>query len=290
MAYYERQPLSQPPKVEKKEAKSPGGNWAVLVFLLLTVLASLFFWARRELPEKLKNIFGPVTLFSTQVEEEFDPDPVLAETQFLVSELEGSYGVYVYRFSDSQEYGLNQDQVFTAASLDKLPVMLALYQEAEAGRVELNEALQGHALRMGKSSDNEAKAALVELLGEDKIQETIDDLGMEKTSFSNNQTTPADIGLFFRQLYQGGVISDEHRDEILQFLTETDFEDRIPAGVSEGVRVAHKVGTEEGSFSDAGIVFADEPYTLVIMSDDALGAEAAKTLPAISRIVWGSRE
>ena len=88
---------------------------------------------------------------------------------------------------------------------------------------------------------------------------------MTKTSLVKNETTPADVGLFFRKLYAGSIVSREHRDEILGYLTETFDESRIPAGVPEGTRVAHKIGIEIGIISDAGIVFSQKPFILVIM-------------------------
>ncbi|MDP3955156.1 MAG: serine hydrolase, partial [bacterium] len=94
------------------------------------------------------------------------------------------------------------------------------------------------------------------------------------------------MGLFWRKLYGGSVVTREHREEILSFLTKTAYEDRIPAGVPEGTRVAHKIGNETGVFSDAGIVFADKPFVLVILSKKALEREAKIALPEITKAVW----
>jgi len=90
----------------------------------------------------------------------------------------------------------------------------------------------------------------------------------------------------FKKFYEGKLINQEHRDELLQFLTNTDFEGRIPKGVPEGVRVAHKIGTLAGIYSDAGIIFAEEPFVLVIMSRDARESEALEVLPEITQAVW----
>lgn len=139
---------------------------------------------------------------------------------------------------------------------------------------------------MGNQSDNTAFSVLRTILGDDKIQAVINDLGMEKTSLVKNETTPSDIGLFFRKLYAGGIITREHRDEILTYLTKTAFEDRIPVGVPEGIKVAHKIGNEIGVIADAGIVFAPQPFILVIKSKDVLEKEAKEVLPKIAKAVW----
>lgn len=281
----EQQPLPEVKKIIKKRPKSPfiDGRWAIVGLFLLTAVASLFFYFQTEAPKIWRRITSPVVI--STLPEEFDPTPVLNEIESLTQDLSGTYGVYVYRLDEEVEYGLHQDEVFPAASLIKLPVMLTVYQEAEKGNLDLakyKDKLQA----MGKRSDNAAFNQMVKVLGEEKIQKTIDDLGMKKTSFEKNDTTPKDIGLFFQQLYQGEIIGDRHGEEILEFLTETEFENRIPAGIPEGVRVAHKIGTEIGSFSDAGIIFSQKSFVLVIISRNARESEANEVLPEIAKIVW----
>ena len=140
---------------------------------------------------------------------------------------------------------------------------------------------------MGQYSDNTALKAMRQILGEAKIQETINQLGMTKTSLKEFETTPQDIGFFFQKLYQGKMINNEHSEELLNFLTKTAFEDWLPKGIPGNIRVAHKIGKDLGTFSDGGIVFADKPFVIVIMSKDAREIEANETLPKISGLVWG---
>ena len=139
---------------------------------------------------------------------------------------------------------------------------------------------------MGQYSDNTAFKVMRQILGDDKIQQTIDDLGMTKTSLEDFETSPADIGLFFQKLYQGKIINHENRDELLEFLTKTAYEDWLPAGVPKKIKVAHKIGRDTGTFSDAGIIFTDKPYIIVIMSKEAREIEANEFLPKISSLVW----
>ena len=281
-------------------------------FLYFQPQISAFFQKIKKAPEKITS---PLVISGGKEMKKFDPTPVLEEIKNLTSQLLGTYGVYVYRFEDSQEYGLHQNEVFPAASLMKLPVILTLYQEAEAGRIDLETEykllekdkrggagiLQSRPVGevytyrklvqlMGQYSDNTANNVLVKILGGQKIQQTIDDLGMKKTNFVEYETTPYDIGLFFRKLYEGGIVTNQHKEEILRFLTKTGWEDRIPVGVPEGVRVAHKIGTEIGVFSDAGIVFAQKPFVLVIMTKEAKETEAKEILPKIAKVVWEFEE
>ncbi|MGB9707065.1 MAG: serine hydrolase [Microgenomates group bacterium] len=305
-------------KKPKRPRLTNSDRLVIVAVFLLTVITSGFFYFQTQIGEFFQKIrkaplkiTSPLVITGGREVKRFDPTPVLEEIKNLTKDLLGTYGVYVYRFEDGQEYGLHQKEIFPAASLMKLPVILTLYQEAEAGKISLEtrykllEAdkrggagiLQSRpagevytyrklAELMGQYSDNTANNVLVKILGQQKIQQTIDNLGMKKTNFTKYETTPEDIGIFFRKLYQGKIVNQVNQGEILKFLTKTGFEDRIPAGVPEGVRVAHKIGTEIGVFSDGGIVFGEDPFVLVILSKNARESEAKEVLPKITRAVW----
>lgn len=305
-------------KKNKKPRLTKTDRWLIVGILLFTTATSLFFYFKERILSFPSKITAPLVITGGPTPKGFDPSPILKKIKETLVDAQGTYGVYVYRFGDNQEYGINYQEVFPAASLMKLPVILTLYREAEAGRIDLetkyllkNEdkrlgagILQGKpagsvytyrqlAEFMGQYSDNTANNVLVKILGVKKIQETIGDLGLKKTDFSKYETTPEDMGIFFKKLYKGSFINQTHREEILRFLTQTAFEDRIPAGLPSGVRVAHKVGTEIGVFADAGIVFPSvsggepsEPFILVIMSKEAKEKEAKEIIPKITKIIW----
>jgi len=270
---------------KKKEAREKkDGRRAIVIIFLLTVLASGIFYLKTELPKIWQKMISPAVI-STLPEKNDDPSLVLENFETLTRNLRGRYGFYVYRFDSKESYGIRTGEVFTAASLIKLPVMLTVYQEAEKGTLALDK-YRGEIEAMGRRSDNAAFGRVVKFLGETKIQETIDGLGMKRTSFKDNKTTPADIGLFFQKLYQGKLISDQHQDQFFDFLTKTNWEDRIPAGIPKEIKVAHKIGTETGAFSDAGIVFAQKPFVLVIMSETANEIEAKKFISQLAKLIW----
>jgi beta-lactamase class A len=109
---------------------------------------------------------------------------------------------------------------------------------------------------------------------------------MKKTSLTEFETSPGDIGLLFQKVYKGEVISDSHQSEFLKFLTKTAYENWLPAGLPEDIKISHKIGKDQGTFSDGGIIFGTQPYILVVISKDAREDEANKILPAISSSVW----
>ena len=110
---------------------------------------------------------------------------------------------------------------------------------------------------------------------------------MENTSFSRRQTTPEDIALFWRKLWEGDL-KEEYREEILDSLTETIFEEQIPAALPAKVRVAHKVGIDEGILHDAGIIFNDPPFVLVLMSKNNNREEAQEAFILLTKALLES--
>jgi beta-lactamase class A len=75
---------------------------------------------------------------------------------------------------------------------------------------------------------------------------------------------------------------------MLELMTNTTFEGRLPQPLPEETRVAHKIGSYESTFSDAGIVFPEESggtgqeYYIVVFSEGAPQEEARETIQDIS--------
>jgi len=124
--------------VQKKERKARRGDErkAIAALFVITILASALFYLQAEAPKIWEKITAP-RVISRLPKEHFDPSSVLSQIEDLTQNLSGTYGVYVYRFQDGYDYGLNERKVFPAASLNKLPVMVAAYQQAEEGKLDL---------------------------------------------------------------------------------------------------------------------------------------------------------
>lgn len=295
-----------------------GGRRSIVYLFLITVfgIGAVLVWS--EFPRLWQKLNQPLVVGELAEEEAFNPSPAIEQFDNLTSEPLGTYGFYVYRLGDGKEYGKRQEEVFPAASLMKLPLMVVLYQEAQlrqtlAGQVDnfletkyklrSSDKVAGAGILagkpagtvytyrqlaefMGKYSDNTAYMVIRRILGDKKTQEVIENLGMFHTSLKKNATTPEDMGLLLSKLYLGNVVSEKHKEEILDYLTKTAFEDWLPAGLPEGVKIAHKIGKDTATFSDAGIVFGDNPYVIVVMSKNAREPQALEALPKISKAIW----
>lgn len=229
----------------------------------------------------------------------------------LTNDLSGVYGLYVIDLESGYSYSLSGNEVYEAASLIKLPTMAAMFLEAEKGNIGLDDeyilkeedkiagsgslsskpagtvlSYQDLIRLMGKESDNTAFGISRSILGDDLIQETVNDIGMVNTSLDTNETTIRDTGLIFNKLWSGDLVSTEHRGEMIEYLTDTIYEEWLTAGIPEDVDVSHKYGREVHVVNDAGIVFSDNPYVVVILTKGVVEREADNVFPDLSRVVF----
>ena len=291
-------------KRKKKDKYKPWGKYerllVVFVFGGTALVSALLAMSARawRLPGTPKLSIPKINVFQETYEFKGDtknPEQFVnieKQIEDKVAGLSGVYGVYVERIGSGESYGIMERETFQAASLIKLPVMAAVYMEAEKDNLNLNSDVPGSnytykelVKRMGQQSDNEAFKAVRAALGDDKINLVIDKIGMSKTSLVENETTPVDIAKFFKKLYEGDIVIDRRAKELLDYLTDTIYEEWIPAGITD-VTVAHKYGREVHVVNDAGIVFTDNPFILVIVSKGAVETEADKIIPEIAKLVY----
>jgi len=307
----------------KKRRKEPIRPWnnldrIVLLFLILVTFGTSFYFAIAakgfKFPRLIPNInpFSDRTIVLRSVEQgKIKQDAIVNDFGEIISDLRGTYGFYVINLANGSSFGLRDSEIFQAASLIKLPVMVGMYMEQEGGRINLDSeyslkkedkvggsgSLYGKAIGykityrdliklMGKESDNTAFNICRKYLGDKKINNIISQTGMGSTGLKNNETSPDDMGLLFRKLQEGELIGSGNKNELLSFMTDTIYENWLVNGVPDGVMVAHKYGREAGVVNDAGIVFSDPSYVVVIMSKNADVYEADDAFPELSKLIY----
>ena len=219
------------------------------------------------------------------LDEGFDAGALEAELQRTAAEHLGIYGVVVSDPASGARASLNPEEAFEAASLAKLPVMLALYRAAATGEVDLEEeitlrasdvrpygsgvlkdypvgtkmTLRECAFYLMKESDNSAWIMLERYLGRPAVVAVLQRLGVENLAYGGYtygyRTNPEDVVVMLKAVSDPGFTSPELSKEMLNAMTNTAYEDRLPALLPEDVRIAHKIGSYDHTFSDAGVVF-----------------------------------
>ena len=151
-------------------------------------------------------------------------------------------------------------------------------------------------------SSNLATNTLIALVGAEEVTRVMRGLGARRIEVRrgvedgkaydrglNNTTTARDLAVILKAIEDGKDLVATDRQQMLDILLAQEFNDKIPAGVPRGVRVAHKTGEITAHSHDAAIVYppARRPYVLVVLTRGVSNASAADKLIAdLSRIVY----
>lgn len=246
-----------------------------------------------------------------------DTEEIRGELTTFLKELPGQFSIYYKDLKTGEEFGLQENSVLTAASLNKLVIVGYLYNLASKKEINLEDkiviqeqdiqdygtgslryqkpgepyTLKYLAQLAFKQSDNTAAHVLTIRLGEENVQEYARQLGMKATDMVENETSPADIGRFLELLYMGKITTPALTQEMMDFMRDTDFEDRIPRFLPKEAVVYHKIGdavtlVHDGALIDNG----KSPFILVIMSHNLKDEEKAKeSIGKIAQFIYSSK-
>lgn len=241
-------------------------------------------------------------------------------------ELDGVLGVAVLDLTGGEQFVLHGDEVFPQASSIKIAVLLELYrqtQEGSPGGAKLRDAYtvreadlvpdsdvmagltpgvtrvtnRDLATFMVAVSDNSATNVLIDRVGMENVNRTLDGLGLKRTRLRRkmmdlraaregreNVATPREMMLLLEAVYRGKVLNREMTEDFLKVLS-THKESALVSGLPDGVRAANKPGALEGVRNDSGIVFAaNRPFVLCVMGtylkDEKAGEAAIRQIAA----------
>ena len=266
---------------------------------VVTGIISGWLWWREQKPE-----LEPLKI-SYQIERKERAGEPVAQIRSRLNSAQGNWAVAVYRLDEKKGYGVGDSKVLPAASIMKVPILAAVFRKLEIGDLKLEDT---YALKdadkqsgsgpiefmnagakltvkqlvtyMAKNSDNTAAYVLANMVGRREMEIEIERLGMKNTDFGENTTTAEDVAAMWQKIYE------EKNQQTLDLLQGSIYEERIPAGVPDGTRVIHKVGTDLDIWSDAGIVMAEKPFILVIMNEGVDIDRAKKLVPELTKLIW----
>lgn len=231
----------------------------------------------------------------------------------------GNYGIYYADITTGQQFGINEKQIFTAASVNKVPIVAVLYHLDHTKKIDLDETLTLQAkdiqdygtgsLRYKKpggiyslktlaklslqESDNTAAYILAQRIGVPVIQRTITSWGLTQTDMANNKTSAYDMYLLYKRIYELKVTNLAKTQELLGFMIDTDIEDRLPARLPQDTNVYHKTGDATGSLHDVGIVNKEKTvFFLGILTSDIGNQETAtkERIGDIAKSIYDSHQ
>lgn len=240
---------------------------------------------------------------------------IIPQLQEIFDKNQGTYAVYIYDINSQKGIGLHEETVFTAASVNKIPILAALYHLAGQGEIDLEKiivpqpndiqdygtgsiryaapgtpySLKTLARLMMEKSDNTAAYILSNhIIGIERVQQLIDGWGLRQTDIADNKSSVKDMSILMVKMYRAEITTQPLTLEMLGFMKLSDFDDRLPKGIAEGITVFHKTGDEIGKIHDVGIVdLQNRPYFIGVFTSDITDELNAKgTIAHISKLVY----
>jgi beta-lactamase class A len=209
------------------------------------------------------------------------------------------YAVVVRDLRTGTGAAINDESVFYAASLFKLPIMVEAYRQRAEGLIsfddeivttwsDLEEDLGTFPGDVGDSytiddmlemmitlSDNTSAIMLVRTLGPELIDESMQTLGLTETSVFTDDlpTTARDMARLVTLIALDDVVSRQDSIEMQARLLRQTWRHRIPSEMPDDVLIGNKTGDWLDAAHDVAIVYASSgTYVLAILSD-GLGSD-----------------
>lgn len=183
---------------------------------------------------------------------------------------------------------LGGDKVFPTASIIKLPILIAFFQDVDAGKIRLNETLvmtpdlivggSGElqdrpaysklsaldtVTKMITISDNTATNMIIKRMGGlSVLNQRFRSWGLTKTALRNwlpdlrgtNTTTPKELVRLLALVDKQQLLSPQSRSQALDILRRVRNRSLLATGIGRGATIAHKTGDIGFMLGDAGLI------------------------------------
>lgn len=239
-------------------------------------------------------------------------DPFRASFDSMTAELEKAAAgqrwrtaLYVKDLARGYEWSYHADDLFPAASLIKLPIMVGVFEKIQRGQLSLYSKLKlRRTTRMGgsgslkwsrdgttytvryllekliKESDNTAMMLLLDEVGIGFLQQFFPQMGLVYTEInpeglslssdfvrSENYTTAREMGTLLERIYRGEVVNGFASELMIDILKRKRARSRLAKHLPPGWQIAHKTGLLRRSCHDAAIVFSPNgDYVMVALT------------------------
>ena len=248
---------------------------------------------------------------------------LLQKVQDVISNFSGSIGVYYKNLMTGEEFGINEEKAFVAASVIKIAVMVEVFHQFTQGRLPLDKLLivqdsdkvpSCGVIRLMHTglnvtvldlcylmidiSDNTATNMLINQVGMDNINARMQSLGLQQTRVNRllfdvkareaglqNYFAPKEIGILLEKMWRGDLVSAEASQKMLDILLNQQLNHKIPYYLPD-IPIAHKTGEDDGTTHDTGIIYAEQPFILCLASNDTNVPETEHGFRRIAQICY----
>lgn len=295
---------------------------SILVNIIL--LQHFFFSSSKVTPSSQSNTYSQYPFLSRRIFIENQNDLLLnfvelrSQLRKYHEKVKEPFGIYFEYLPTGVSVGINEKDNFVLASLLKVPLVMGIYKRIENNEIERDtlytiseedlDPFFGKLWKKGAGtqlsveqlinsslieSDNTAQRTLFRNSPDFTLENVFDSLDIPKElSGTQPVVTPKNYSSVLRSLYLSSYLTRENSNEILDILTRTSFNSKIPGLLPAEVKVAHKIGVHLGGtnansvYTDCGIIYVPlRPYILCLMikSDEEIANEH---MSKVSKIVY----
>lgn len=197
-------------------------------------------------------------------------------------------GLFLMNLDTGAHLNLAGAEAFPAASMIKVPVLIAFFQDVDAGKLSLDEELvmrpdliaseSGEmqyqdpgtkfsaletATLMIVISDNTATNMLIDRLGGiEQLNQRFRSWGLTQTVIRNplpdlegtNTTSPQELAMLMARVSKGELVTLRSRDRMLDIMGQTVTDTLLPQGLGAEATIAHKTGDIGSLVGDVGLI------------------------------------
>lgn len=268
---------------------------------------------KKDVAENTKDE-GKSKVISVEEEKQINYSTLIFDIEDYLKDKSGIYGLYFINIKNGQVFGVNENEEFIAASTIKVPINLYLFKGFSEGSIDpyyrLKYEEEDYADGTGniqgeefgtdytllelsrlsiESSDNIAINMIKRYLGEENIRNFEESIEKHSLNENKNISTPKDMAIYMEEVYK---FSNEslYGEKFIEFLSNTEFNNRMPKYMPEDITVAHKIGSYENSFHDVGIVYGKTPFILCVMSKENTEENSEEVIGKITRMIFDFQE
>ena len=231
--------------------------------------------------------------------------------------------IYVWDYESGKHADLNSDEVYSTASIIKIPVLIQLFRAIEMGMIKLDDRIamtnyyksEGSgslqfkgskavytvddlARVMITESDNSATNMLLDATGGmNAMNQSLRKWGMKETRINDwlpdlkgtNVTTSKEMATLLYNIDNPNFLSLASREKMVDYMSHVHNNRLIQAGLPQDAIFIHKTGDIGKMLGDAGIVYTPngKKYIVVMLVDRPYNAPQGKDfIVAASSLIY----
>lgn len=208
----------------------------------------------------------------------------------ILGDYKDNVSIYFKNLNTNEEYTLNENEYYVAASTTKVPLCMMILDEVNNGSKSLDDVL--YFIEADKEEGSGSlyysdvvpnitinEAVYLSIVESDNIAKNM----LSRVAKSNvtdymryvsndnyipygNYTTAEQLGALLNKLYENPD-NNPYYYTLIEYMKNTNYHDRLDKYLDND-RVAHKIGNYYRYYHDAGIIYGEDPYILVVLTKD----------------------